>query len=244
LLNFLIKTSIFVVEYPDVFMRQENNMMTENIAFESGRLILFIGDSITDTQRRETPYAPLGQGYVHFTANLLAARYPRLNLTFENRGISGDTTRALKKRWQQDCLQLNPGVVSIMIGINDLWRRFAEAPEMQQAHVPPDEYRANLHWMLSQVKEHGCSRIILMEPFYFCANPTDPMYLELDRYLRVVRELAGEFDALLVPIQQAYEALKNDVPEERWSRDRVHPYTWAHAWIARQWLLAVTAKNC
>lgn len=219
-------------------------MMTENIAFESGRLILFIGDSITDAQRRETPYAPLGQGYVHFTANLLAARYPRLNLTFENRGISGDTTRALKKRWQQDCLQLNPGVVSIMIGINDLWRRFAEAPEMQQAHVPPDEYRANLHWMLSQVKEHGCSRIILMEPFYFCANPTDPMYLELDRYLRVVRELAGEFDALLVPIQQAYEALKNDVPEERWSRDRVHPYTWAHAWIARQWLLAVTAKNC
>lgn len=213
------------------------------IQLKQNQLILFIGDSITDAQRREALYAPLGQGYVHFAANFLAAGFPHLNLAFENRGISGDTTRALKWRWQRDCIQLGPDVVSILVGINDLWRRFAPAVEMQRTCVPPDEYRDNLRWMLTEVRDHCDSQLILMEPFCFCADPDHPMVRELELYIETVHALAGEFDAPVVPLQRAYEALKNDIPEERWSWDQVHPYTWSHAWIARQWLLTVTGSE-
>ena len=215
----------------------------KTLQFEQNQLILFIGDSITDTQRRETPYAPLGQGYVHFAANFLAAKFPHLNLRFENRGISGDTTRALLWRWKRDCLSLEPDIVSILVGINDLWRQFANAAEMQRTHVPAEEYRKNLKSMINDVRNHCHSRIVLMEPFYFTTNQNDPMAQGLIAYIEAVHELADEFNAVLVLLQSAYEKQKNDVPEEQWAWDKVHPHTWAHAWIARQWLLAASGPE-
>ena len=78
--------------------------------------IVFIGDSITDAGRLEKPYRPLGYGYVHFVANWLLAKYPELNLNIVNTGISGNTIRDLKLRWEKDCLNHKPDVLSVMIG--------------------------------------------------------------------------------------------------------------------------------
>ena len=97
-------------------------IMHKRIDFQPEQTLLFIGDSITDCQRREAPYSPLGCGYVYFAANFLLAARPDLRLTIENRGIGGDSTRDLKWRWNRDCIALEPDIVSIMIGINDLWR--------------------------------------------------------------------------------------------------------------------------
>lgn len=210
------------------------------IEWKPNQTILFIGDSITDAGRRERPYAPLGNGYVNFAANFLLARHPELDLTIENRGVSGDTTREMRAHWQRDCLDLRPNVLSVMIGINDLWRNFKPIKEPHKTPVAAVEYEPNLRWMLETATEQCDCRLILMEPFYFCRDAHDPMYRELPAYLEIVRRLADEFDAVLVPLQQEYEKIKDLVPEEKWADDRVHPYPWAHAWIARQWLLAVT----
>lgn len=209
------------------------------IEFKANQKILFIGDSITDAGRREAAYAPLGNGYVYFAANFLTAKYPELNLTIENRGISGDTTREMRARWQQDCIDLRPDVLSVMIGINDLWRNFKPIKEAHKTPVAAEEYEPNLRRMLSEAVEQCGSRLILMEPFYFCRDPNDPMYRDLPAYLDIVRSLAAEYNAVLVPLQQAYEKIKDRVPESKWADDRVHPYPWAHAWIARNWLIAV-----
>jgi len=207
--------------------------------WKQNQTILFIGDSITDAQRRELPFRPLGQGYVNFAGHLLFARHPELDLRIENRGVSGDTTRELKARWQADCLALRPDVLSVMIGINDLWRNFKPIDEIDKTHVPAEEYKRNLRWLLGEaVSCCGC-RLVLMEPFYFCRARQDPMRRQLDAYLEAVRALAGEYKAVLVPLQQAYEKLMDRVPENRWADDRVHPNPWAHAWIAQQWLSAV-----
>lgn len=209
------------------------------IEWKRNQTILFIGDSITDAERRERPYAPLGQGYVHFAANFLVARHPELDLRIENRGISGDTTREMKARWPEDCLALRPDMLSVMIGINDLWRNFKPIKEKHKTHVPAEEYEQNLRWMLGEAVERCGSRLILMEPFYFCSDPADPMYRGLGTYLEVVHALAAQLGAVLVPLQQAYEKMKYSVPGKKWADDGVHPYPWAHAWIARQWLSAV-----
>jgi len=175
---------------------------------------------------------------VHYAANFLVARHPELDLVIENRGISGDTTREMKARWEEDCLSLRPDVLSVMIGINDLWRNFKPIKEKHKTHVPTEEYEQNLRWMLAETAERCGSQLILMEPFYFCRDPNDPMYQDLQAYLDVVHKLADEFAAVLVPLQQAYEKIKDLVPETKWADDRVHPYPWAYAWIAQQWLLA------
>ena len=102
--------------------------MHKRIELKQNQTLLFIGDSITDCGRQELPYAPLGCGYVNFAANFLLASIPHLNLTIENRGIGGNSTRDLRDRWQEDCLDLKPDIVSVMIGINDLWRKYGETP--------------------------------------------------------------------------------------------------------------------
>jgi acyl-CoA thioesterase I len=212
--------------------------MANKIALKDGDTILFIGDSITDVDRRKPEYAPLGRGYVNFAANLIIARHASLNLSIVNTGISGHTVRNLKKRWQTDCLDHKPQVLSIMIGINDLWRRFDSRPEQIANAVYPDEYAATYHDILQQARAAGIPQIVLMEPFMFCSNPDNKMFQGLPPYIETVRSLAREFDAVLVPLQTHIDKEITNVPSAKWSADMVHPAAWAHAWIAERWLEA------
>ena len=104
--------------------------------FGQGQRIVMIGDSITDCGRRDA-FAPYGNGYVSLVQAFVTARYPELDLAFENRGIGGDTVRHLAARWDDDVIALKPDWLSVKIGINDVWRAFGE-----KAHeaVPADEY--------------------------------------------------------------------------------------------------------
>jgi lysophospholipase L1-like esterase len=173
---------------------------------------------------------------VHFAANSLLAALPHLNLNIQNRGISGDTTRNLKQRWKTDCLALNPDIVSIMIGINDLWRKYGDSIDSLQRHVPPDEYETNYHKLLLQLRQQCNSQLILMEPFMFCDDSDNPMLVDLARYIDIVHKLAAEFDAVLVPVHAAYSSLNDKRPDLEWAEDYVHPSPWAHAWIAKIWM--------
>ena len=213
--------------------------MHKRIDFQDGQRVLFIGDSITDCKRRELPYSPLGWGYVHFAANFLLARRPDLHLNIENRGIGGDTTRALLFRWDMDCIKLAPDIVCLMIGINDLWYKFGESIESQRMYVEPGEYENNVRTLLACTRSECGSQLILMEPFMFCDNADNPMLDELPIYIEIVHKLADEFEALLVPVHTNYTNLAAKRSAEQWADDTVHPYEWAHAWIAQQWLDAV-----
>lgn len=213
--------------------------MHKPIDFKPEQMILFIGDSITDCDRLEFPYTPLGRGYVHFAANFLLASCPQMNLNIQNRGIAGDTTEDLLARWETDCIQLNPDIVSLMIGINDLWRKFADTYEMQQMYVSPDDYESNMRLLLSRTHDERGSQLILMEPFMFCDDVDNPMLQGLPVYLEIVHNLAREYQAVLVPVHTNYTQLNNKRPADQWAEDTVHPYEWAHAWIAKQWLNAV-----
>ena len=90
---------------------------------EKNATILFQGDSITDCGRdRET--GTLGNGYPKYIAGLFNSMYPELNVKFINKGISGNRVADLQERWTEDCINLKPDVLSILIGINDTWRKY------------------------------------------------------------------------------------------------------------------------
>jgi lysophospholipase L1-like esterase len=199
--------------------------------------IVFIGDSITSAERHRRAYAPLGFGYVHFAGHFLMARRPELNLRIINTGISGDTVADLMRRWQQDCVAHRPNVVSMLVGINDVWQLTME-PDSARTASSPDEYELTYRQLLDEAKERCNCRFVLMEPFHFSRDPHDAVRRTLDPYLTIVRRLASEYSAILVPLQAQIDRLIDEIPPEKWSSDTVHPYLWAHAWIAQQWLQA------
>src|SRR5579862_3807873 len=87
-------------------------------------LVLFQGDSITAAERDARKSDDLGQGFAGMIATQFAALRPTTRARFVNRAVSGDRVRDLLARWEADCIGLRPTLLSILIGINDVWRRY------------------------------------------------------------------------------------------------------------------------
>ena len=203
--------------------------------FTAGQKILFIGDSITDCNRRGTD-APYGSGYVGMVHSLIQARYPELRLRFVNRGVGGDTVRHLAARWQHDVIDEQPDWLSVKIGINDVWRAFGA--NVHEA-VPIAEYRETLAGLLRQARETTAARLILMEPYMIEPDRSEPMRAQMDRFGAAVGELAASLDAVLVRTQAAFDrALQHSAPED-WADDQIHPSAPGHAVIALEFLRTV-----
>ena len=209
--------------------------MQTNINLQANQTIVFIGDSITDTGRMYPAYGPFGFGYVNFAANLLMAKYSGFALNIVNSGASGNTIRDLARRWKADCLDHKPDILSIMIGINDLWRQHEGAEYLPDA-VYPNEYESTYRELLSTAKKECEPQLVLMEPFMFCDDMENKMFRGLRAYIDIVNNLAQEFDAVLVPLQSCIDEQIKKVPPGKWSDDMVHPYVWVHAWISQRWL--------
>lgn len=121
--------------------------------FQKNDTVLFIGDSISDYERKR----PVGEGlrnawgtsYVACAGALLGSIYPELALRVINMGVSGNQTRDLIARWQTDVMDLRPDWVCMLIGINDVWRQF-DQPQMPETHVLPDEYARNCESLIQR----------------------------------------------------------------------------------------------
>ncbi|MBS2539839.1 SGNH/GDSL hydrolase family protein [Catenulispora sp. NF23] len=203
--------------------------------FKDGQHILLIGDSITDCGRREDD-APYGRGYVSLLRAFTTARHPGTRLTWTNRGISGNTTRHMAGRWEADALAPRPDWLSVMIGINDVWRAFDGHPENA---VPLDEYTDTLRTLLRRaVEETGC-RLILADPYIIEPDRDEPQRAASDKFVTVVAGLAEEFDAVHIPTQQVFDSALVSTASQDWADDRVHPNLAGHALIAEAFMKAL-----
>jgi lysophospholipase L1-like esterase len=209
--------------------------MQRTIHLKPHDTIVFIGDSITAAERHRQAYRPLGFGYVHFAGNLLLARNPTLDLKIVNTGVSGDTILDVERRWQQDCIAQRPNIVSILVGINDVWRRTMESNLASNA-ASPDRFELTYGQLLAQARDECSCQLVLMEPFMFCGDRKNEVFRALLPYVEIVRLLAARHEAVLVSLQSQIDRQILETPARKWSEDTVHPYLWAHAWIAQQWL--------
>lgn len=207
---------------------------------QAGSRLVMTGDSITDAGRArpfgERAFGGLGTGYVNLVDALLGACAPAAEIRVINTGISGNTVRDLKARWRTDVLDLKPDWVSVMIGINDVWRQF-DCPLAPEKHVLPEEYEATLDDLAASTLP-SVRGMVLMAPYYIEPNKADAMRAMMDRYGAVVRRVAEKRGALFVDTQAAVdEALKACYPAAI-SWDRVHPLTMGHMILARAFLRA------
>lgn len=196
--------------------------------------IVMNGDSITDCGRGRPVGTmrggQLGDGYAGLFGAMLAARRPGVMADVLNVGVSGDTTRRLKARWQADVMDLRPDWLTVLIGINDVWRQF-DMPFAQEPYVLIDEYEANLAWMLDTTLPvlKGC---VLMAPYYIEPCRDDAMRAMMDEYGAVVRRLAKKYGTLFVDTQAAFDRYLEHHYSVELASDRVHPNTAGHMIIA------------
>ena len=197
--------------------------------FDENSVILFQGDSITDCERdREGPDS-LGYGYVKMITEILSDRYSQKNIRVMNRGISGDKVKDLLHRWNTDCLDLKPDILSILIGVNDTLITSARQFE--------EEYRM----LLTRTTKVLKSKIILCEPFLLLES--NSLYRkDLNPKIDIVHKLAEEYNTILVPLNTIFHEFCSLHPMEYWAPDGVHPTPAGHDLIAKSWIKYVEKK--
>jgi lysophospholipase L1-like esterase len=208
---------------------------------EADSKLVMIGDSITDCGRTqpigEGLFGAHGTGYVALVNGLLGSLHPERHIRVVNMGTSGHTVRDLKARWQRDVLDLRPDWLSIMIGINDVWRQF-DLPLQSEIHVGLEEYQNTLDELISAVKPL-LKGLVLMTPYFIEPNPLDAMRATMDRYGQVVRALAQKHTAIFIDTQAAYNKVLQHCHPAALAWDRVHPNMTGHMLLAEEFLKAI-----
>ena len=191
--------------------------------------ILFQGDSVTDAGRRNDSRG-LGTGYPRFVVDILKAKYPDYELKFVNRGISGNRSINLVERWQTDCIDLKPDIVTILIGVNDTWRNFD-----RDLYTSPDEYAANMEKLVSEAQNTG-AQVILIEPFIMrTGHPAKNWYdwnADLNAKIVRLREVAIKYNTGYIPLMSLFSMETLTADPAKYTGDGVHPNTEGHRYIA------------
>lgn len=206
---------------------------------KANQTLLFIGNSITDCGRTRPVGMGnngLGDGYVKLAHSLFSANHPDIPLRILNTGISGNRVTDLYDRWDNDVMELRPDWLSVKIGINDVWRQFDNPTD--PAPVTIEIYEKTYRQLLEKTRPQ-LSGLVLISPFFLEANQCDPMRQQMNAYGAVVKQLTGEFDAIFVDVQAAFDAYLKALPTQTLCSDRVHPNQTGHLIIAQAFFNAL-----
>ena len=209
---------------------------------EQGLVILFQGDSITDSDRSRNIKGNhlMGFGYAHLISNRLLENYPAAMLRFYNRGISGNTITDLAERWKKDTLDLRPDIFSILIGVNDVMHYINGDDSFSAAN-----YHKEFIALIENTKEKLPDiLLVLCEPFILPAGIiqenlevwNEQMVLRQE----IVNKLARTYNAVFVGLQEPFNQACHKMPADYWTLDGVHPLSAGHELIAGQWISQVT----
>jgi acyl-CoA thioesterase-1 len=193
---------------------------------QEGQKMIFIGDSITDCGRKDDP-EHIGGGYVRIVRDYLSIVRPEISLQVVNQGISGETILDLKARWKEDVIELKPDWLTISIGINDEWK-----------NVSCDDFRDTYRELLNETKSKTGSSLIVMETTILSEDSNDGKNERLLPYNQIIREVAAEFEAILVPQYQSFTAYLREQRGKTLTVDQVHMNSTGNLFMAVNWLKA------
>lgn len=256
-IQYAAQTTLGIAGMNGIVSRAYAHTQARTVILGRNDVLLFQGDSITDAARERDPkyynitnadrlsayvdYNALGSGYAMLAATQLLFRYPDKQLKILNRGVSGDKVYQIAGRWQKDCLDLKPDVLSILVGVNDFWHTMSNGYK-----GTADTYRKDLKALLERTKESvPGARFIVGEPFALkgIEAVTDAWYPGFDEYRTIAGDLAREFDAVFIPYQKVFDEALKVAPASYWSFDGVHPSIPGNMLMSTAWLKAVSVKK-
>lgn len=200
--------------------------------------ILFQGDSVTDAGRDRSNPHDMGEGYAKYASAMLEDSFPDVEFEFLNLGVSGDRTENLVARLENDFVEIQPDIISIMIGVNDVWHRFLCGIETTDS-----QFEENYRTILQAIKEKTNAKIFMIAPFTIddCYSDKAELREELDRKIAIVERLAGQYADAYLNIDAVLSALDADGDKMTYSQDGVHPSAEGACFIGQKYLEAVSA---
>lgn len=219
----------------------KNEPARGKIKLKKDAVILLQGDSITDYGRRREDTAfnspeALGYGYAGRIASVLALNHASLSPRIYNRGVSGDKVYQLRGRWQKDCYDLQPDVLSILIGVNDFWHAVNGGYD-----GTPETYRKDYLALMEQTRERLPKvKLVICEPYAIngVKAVTDAWYPGFDEIRAAAREVADRYADVFVPFQRVFDRAMEIAPGPYWTADGVHANLAGSQLMAQAWLEA------
>ena len=212
--------------------------------FAKGSRLVFQGDSITDmkwgrNEKDRNHY--LGHSYVYLIASRLGVEMPEAQLDFYNRGMSGHKVSDLRKRWQKDALEMNPDLLSILVGVNDVGRKNED--------VNITKWESDYRYLLEASRKANPNlRLVLLDPFVVPSGHLakkesfNKWRQQVDQMIPVVTALAKDSQAVHIPTQEIFDTASQAVSPAHWIWDGVHPLPQGHELIARNWIQKVSER--
>ncbi|MGH7624022.1 MAG: GDSL-type esterase/lipase family protein [Gemmatimonadaceae bacterium] len=200
--------------------------------------ILFQGDSITDGGRDRKVVGPnvtagLGSFYPLYIAGAMLAAHPERQLRFINRGVSGNTVPDLRARWETDTLAIKPDVLSILIGVNDLWHKLDGT-----FSGTVSDYERDFSALLASTRAAlPHVTLIVLEPFVLRTGHVNARWFpEFDERRAVAARVAHGAKARFIALQRMFDELSKHADPAYWAADGVHPTAAGNSAIAQHWM--------
>lgn len=188
--------------------------------------IVFFGDSVTDTCRFVKSEYPYGSGYVLMVDAHINTNYTDMNIKVINKGISGNRTKDLVARVDSDVNAYHPNTVFVLIGVNDVWRRYdCNDP------TSTEQFIKNYKTFLDSIKKANPGvNIVIMTPFTLPSNDwvlalTD----ELKEKTQAILDIASEYNLDVIPLHEILPSYGKIITPEMVARDGIHPTLVGHA---------------
>ena len=182
--------------------------------------ILFQGDSVTDAGRDRSDPHDMGNGYPRYASAMIQDSFSDKEFEFVNLGISGNRTEHLLERLEADFIEIQPDIVSIMIGVNDVWHHYA----FEYVETTDEQFEANYRKVLEAIKSRTSARILMIQPFLL--ETVDPakqeLCEELARKQAIVKRLADEYADAYLPLDEVLHGMAEEEPAY-YAADGVHP---------------------
>jgi lysophospholipase L1-like esterase len=211
----------------------------KKLSLKRDSVIVFQGDSITDARRKRDDKefnspAALGTGYAFMAASELLLQHPDKNLKIYNKGISGNKVYQLAERWDADCLDLQPDVLSILIGVNDFWHTLTN-----NYTGTVQTYEADLRKLLDRTRQKLPDvKLVMGEPFAVTGiKSVDAKWFPaFTAYQQAARAIAASYGAVLIPYQSIFDKAQQAAPGVYWTYDGVHPSLAGARLMAQAWV--------
>ena len=174
--------------------------------------ILFQGDSVTDAGRIRDNESSMGGGYALLIKASLGHEAPG-KYEFVNRGISGNRIVDIYARIRNDIINLKPDVMSILIGVNDVWHEFYESPN----GVNQDKYYKIYDMLIEEVKAALPNiKIMIMGPFVLKASATEEKWdgfsTETKKRAEMAKKIADKYNLPFIELQAGFDELEKAMP--------------------------------
>ena len=234
--------TVAAISIPEILSAAMPKGKIKGIKLIKEQVILFQGDSITDSGRNKEDTGfntarNLGSGYPMLAGAAILNKYEALNLKIFNKGISGNKVFQLAERWDKDCLELKPDVLSILIGVNDIWHKL-NGTYNGTAEIYRNDYIALLERTMKALPN---VKLIICEPFAVKGVKAvdDKWYPEFFDYQKAAKDIAKQFRATFIPLQSVFDEAQKRAPGSYWTGDGVHPSLAGAQLMAKAWMKAL-----